>query len=742
MRTGGCTIQQALTTEAASVVKQAVTLAKRRGHAQVTPLHVANTMLSSSNGIFKTACLQSHSHPLQCKALELCFNVALNRLPASSSSPMLLGHQHHHSQYPSISNALVAAFKRAQAHQRRGSLENQQQPLLAVKIELEQLIISILDDPSVSRVMREAGFDSTQVKTNVEQVVSLELCSQNNPPPSTPNKPKENSKISPFPIKDDVMSVVDSLMNKNRKSIVMVSESIDSLEGVIKGVMSKVENRDVPEDLKEIKFISLPLLSFCNIQREEVDQRIGELTCLIKSLVKKGVVLYLGDLKWVADYRANYVERRIISSYYCSVEHMIMEIGRLVCSFGENEKFWLVGIATFQSYMRCKSGSNNSLESVWGLHPVTVPGGSLGLSLNPDSDTQIELRSKTFEAGEFSCGEEKLQLTCCCNSDSTLSNLPSWLKDERPKKYYTTSDNHHHDQNCVSVKDLHKKWNPTCHFPFWANRKTCETNSSTPNSASNSSDVIMDMEYSVPKFKEFNSENLNILSNALEEIVPWQKGIVIQEIAATILQCRSGMIRRKEKSLTNGAKQETWLLFQGPDVHAKEKIARELANVVFGSYTNFMSIALSSFTSNFRNKRSRDEQSWSYIDKFAQAVCSNSHCVFYLEDLEEIDYCSLRGIKKAIERGIVTNPSSVGEEVSLDDAIIILSCGNFGSKSSRDCSPNVKQKYEETSTSPCVSLDLNLSIDDQYGSGEDLDIGLLQSVDRCIFFQNSRTIVE
>ncbi|CAN4118783.1 unnamed protein product [Withania somnifera] len=732
MRTGGCTIQQALTAEAASVVKQAVTLAKRRGHAQVTPLHVANTMLSSSNGIFKTACLQSHSHPLQCKALELCFNVALNRLPASSSSPMLLGQlQQHHSQYPSISNALVAAFKRAQAHQRRGSLENQEQPLLAVKIELEQLIISILDDPSVSRVMREAGFDSTQVKTNVEQVVSLELCSQN---PKQNNHDKEShKKVSPVCVKnEDVMSIVESLMNKNRKNIVLVSESIDNLEGVIKGVMNKVETNDVPDDLKEIKFISLPLLSFGNIQREEVDQRIGELTYLIKSLVKKGVVLYLGDLKWVADYRANYGERRIIS-YYCSVEHMIMEIGRLVCSFSENEKFWLVGIATSQSYMRCKSG-NNSLESVWGLHPVTVPSGSLGLSLNHDSDTQIELRSKTFE-GEFSCGVDKLQ----------FSNLPSWLKDERLKKYNNTNNNHS-VQNCVSVKDLNKKWNTTCHLPFWANRKTCETNSSTLNSASNSSDVIMDMEYRVPKFKDFNSENLNILSNALEEIVPWQKGILIQEIAATILQCRSRMIRRKEKSPVNEAKQESWLFFQGPDVHAKEKIGRELANVVFGSYSNFVSIGLSNFCSNFRNKRSRDEQSWSYIDKFAQAVSCNSHCVFYLEDLEEIDYCSLRGIKKAIERGTITNSSS-GDEVSLDDAIIILSSQNFGSKSSRACSPNVKQKYEETSTSPCVSLDLNLSIDDQSGSGDqdlsiDDDIGLLQSVDRCIVFQNSRTIVE
>ena len=44
MRAGGCTVEQALTPEAANMVKQAMVLARRRGHAQVTPLHVASTI--------------------------------------------------------------------------------------------------------------------------------------------------------------------------------------------------------------------------------------------------------------------------------------------------------------------------------------------------------------------------------------------------------------------------------------------------------------------------------------------------------------------------------------------------------------------------------------------------------------------------------------------------------------------------------------------------------------------------
>ena len=222
MRAGGYTVHQSLTAEAAAVLKLALALARRRGHAQVTPLHVAFALLtgpsavacaqplasafsSSSSpaapyGLLKRACLRSHpapgaaaapaQHPLQCRALELCFNVALNRLPTSGPHSPPSSAAHFVSSLiqpsPTLSNALVAALKRAQANQRRGCVElqqpppppplataQQQPPLLAIKVELDQLVISILDDPSVSRVMREAGFSSATVKSNLEEETAL-----------------------------------------------------------------------------------------------------------------------------------------------------------------------------------------------------------------------------------------------------------------------------------------------------------------------------------------------------------------------------------------------------------------------------------------------------------------------------------------------------------------------------------------------------------------------------------------
>lgn len=272
-----------------------------------------------------------------------------------------------------------------------------------------------------------------------------------------------------------------------------------------------------------------------------------------------------------------------------------------------------------------------------------------------------------------------------------------------------------------------------------------------PNSASSSE--LMEMEQ-LNKFKELNLENMKTLCNALEKKVPWQKDI-IPEIASSVLQCRSGLIKRKGnlRNIYHDPKEETWLFFQGLDLEGKEKIAKELARLVFGSYNNFTSISLSSFASTrgesseeSRNKRSRDEASCSFIERFGDAMSNNPHRVFLVEDIEQVDYCSQLGFKRAIEKGRVLD--SNGEEVGFCDAIIILSCESFSSRS-RVCSPIQRSSQEEKDdeddvnvatleeTSSYVSLDLNISIDDNYEEDDRLvdEIGLLESIDRNILFK-------
>ncbi|XP_010515714.1 PREDICTED: protein SMAX1-LIKE 3-like [Camelina sativa] len=815
MRAGGCTVEQALTPDAANVVKQAMGLARRRGHAQVTPLHVASTMLSAPTGLLRTACLQSHTHPLQCRALELCFNVALNRLPTSTGSPMLGVPT---SPFPSISNALGAAFKRAQAHQRRGSIESQQQPILAVKIEVEQLIISILDDPSVSRVMREAGFSSPQVKSKVEQAVSLEICSKT----TSSSKPKEGKLLTSVR-NEDVMNVINSLVDKKRRNFVIVGECLATVDGVVRSVMEKVDKKDVPEALKDVKFITLSFSSFGQPSRADVEHKLEELETLVRSCVGKGVILNLGDLNWFVESRTRGSSVYNNNSNYGVVEHMIMEIGKLARGLvmGDHGRFWLMGLATSQTYVRCKSGQP-SLESLWCLTSLTIPAtsssSSLRLSLVSDSEVEVKKSENVTlqlqPSDQLSFCEEcsvkfevEARFLKCSNSNSnvTTAALPAWLQQYKKENQNSNTDSE-------SIKELVVKWNSICdsihkrpclktlslssptssfsgsiqpsstmHHHLQTNgdwpvietnthrhhsvvpetshlrlfipehdseQKTelvCSNPNSTINSAASSGDA-MEVEHASSRFKEMNAENLATLCDALESKVPWQKDIV-PELAKTILKCRSGSNTRKMNG-NDDIKEETWMFFQGLDVDAKEKIARELAKLVFGSQDSFVSICLSSFSStrsdaaeDLRNKRSRDEQSWSYIERFSEAVSFDPNRVFLVEDIEQADYLSQVGFKRAIARGRVRNSS--GEEVSLRDAIVILSCERFSSRS-RVCSPPVNKKSdgseqsEDKNIATCVALDLNLSLDDDVCEEESCDeIGLLEAVDARFHFKCS-----
>ncbi|GAU20969.1 hypothetical protein TSUD_201180 [Trifolium subterraneum] len=357
MRAGLSTIQQTLTPEAASVLNHSIAEAGRRNHGQTTPLHVAATLLASPSGYLRQACIKSHpnsSHPLQCRALELCFSVALERLPTSQNASPAAAME------PPISNALMAALKRAQAHQRRGYPEQQQQPLLAVKVELEQLIISILDDPSVSRVMREASFSSPAVKATIEQ-------SLNSVPPPVVNSnpiglgfrpgmvtpgaaPTRNLYMNPRLQQqgsvvqsgtqkgDEVKRVVEILMRTKKRNPVLVGES--EPEAAIREVLKKIENKELGEGAfsnAHVVYLEKELPS----DRAQIPGKIKELGDLIESRLGNsgsggGVFINMGDLKWLVEQPVGFGLGNMQQPALAEAGRAaVTEMGRLVAKFGE-----------------------------------------------------------------------------------------------------------------------------------------------------------------------------------------------------------------------------------------------------------------------------------------------------------------------------------------------------------------------------------------------------------------------
>lgn len=300
-------------------------------------------------------------------------------------------------------------------------------------MELEQLVLSILDDPSVSRVMREAGFSSTAVKTSIEDSLSsspvfllpsinasFEVMStppsparaahrhhqlssfwpsnffnhspEQNPPffPLSPhqknNPPPEHhhhnyDPLSPS-LKEDVKLVMEIMLRKKRNSTVIVGDSLSITEGVVMELKDRIERGEVPSELKPISFIKFQLqadaLRF--MKRDDVEMKyLSELRRKVQPSF--GTIVYVGDLTWAVH------DEGTISS---AVDHLVKEIGKLVADnchettsrSPSSPRVWVVGTASFQTYMKCQMMFQPPLDLQWGLQAVSVPSGGLGLSLH------------------------------------------------------------------------------------------------------------------------------------------------------------------------------------------------------------------------------------------------------------------------------------------------------------------------------------------------------------------------
>ncbi|XP_040377263.1 protein SMAX1-LIKE 4-like [Oryza brachyantha] len=503
MRAGVYTVHQALSADAAAVLKLALALARCRGHAQLTPLHVAFTLLRSSSsssdpapfacsgdassssssccayGLLRRACVRahpavaacaaaamaSHSHPLQCRALELCFNVALNRLPTANAMPeggrlcspasstSTLSASLAQPPDPTLSNALVAALKRAQANQRRGCIELQslqaqqqssQQPLLAIKVELDQLVISILDDPSVSRVMREAGFSSAAVKTSLEEEGAMlpsighHICYSSSSPASCVSPVFSHDPHIDFnasgagsswpaqflhhpgtgsSCEEDVSAILEVMMRKQgaRTNPVVVGDSVSVADALVAELMRRLNTGDVPDELRGVHVLSLHLscVHLRLMTRADVDAQVAELRRTANSIADDkaaGLVIYVGDLRWAIDDDGD----QALADHSTSEDHMVTELARLLAELraASRGRAWLVAAASYQTYMRCQQRRRRraapSLEAAWSLQPVVVPadaGTSLALGrrapLAPAPSREGE-DGKTTKLGEIS----------------------------------------------------------------------------------------------------------------------------------------------------------------------------------------------------------------------------------------------------------------------------------------------------------------------------------------------------
>lgn len=162
-----------------------------------------------------------------------------------------------------------------------------------------------------------------------------------------------------------------------------------------------------------------------------------------------------------------------------------------------------------------------------------------------------------------------------------------------------------------------------------------------------------------------DADSFKKLLKGLMEKAWWQPEAA-SAVATTVTQCKLGHGKQRGA----GSKGNIWLLFTGPDRVAKKKMASVLAEHVCG--TSLVRICLGSRREDeeidvgFRGKTA--------LDRIAEAVQRSPFSVIMLEDIDEADMLLRGSIKRAMERGRLTN--SYGREISLGNVIFILT-GNW-----------------------------------------------------------------
>ncbi|XP_041012268.1 protein SMAX1-LIKE 6 [Juglans microcarpa x Juglans regia] len=455
--------RQCLTPEAAHALDEAVAVARRRGHGQTTSLHAVSALLSLPSSTLRDACARARSSAysprLQFKALELCLSVSLDRVPSTQLADD-----------PPVSNSLMAAIKRSQANQRRQP-ENfhlyhqipQQSSISCVKVELQHLLLSILDDPVVSRVFGEAGFRSSEIKLAIVRPLPNVLrYSRSRGPPlflcnlSEYSDPGRHGFTFPFSVfpgfcgGDENCRRIAEVMdrNKGRNPLLVGVCAYSALQSFTEAI-EKRKDSVLPVELSGLNTICIEndVSEFVteNFDKGSLSLKFEEVSSKVKQSLGPGLVVNFGDLNAFVGGDDGAGE---------AAGYVVDQLTRLL-EFHAG-RVWLIGAAASDESYRKFLRKFPSVEKDWDLQllPITslrpssmsesYPKSSLLGSFIPfggffstPSDSKVPLSSSyrcvphSLQCNE-KCKPEVIAVSkgCCTTSvaDHYKSSSPSWLQ--------------------------------------------------------------------------------------------------------------------------------------------------------------------------------------------------------------------------------------------------------------------------------------------------------------------------
>ncbi|KAG5253820.1 protein SMAX [Salix suchowensis] len=448
--------RQCLTDEAARALDEAVAVARRRNHCQTTSLHAVSALLSLPASALRDACSLSRSGPL--------VGVSLDRLPSSRALD----------EDPPISNSLMAAIKRSQANQRRHpenfhlhQIHCNQQAASVLKVEMKHFILSILDDPIVSRVLGEAGFRSCDLKIaivhppvsqslNYSRVgrAPIFLCNLPGSNITGPGRPPGFSFPFSSGLDDDVgdddvcRRIGEALVRRDGKGrnllLVGVYASM-ALKGFVDSVNKENKGAVFPSEISGVSVISIEdevihFVSEPGGDKEKMGLKFEELGQELEQYSGPGIVVNFGDMKV------------LVGENVCgdAVSYLVSKLTSLLEGF--RGKFWLVGTAdSYDTYLK-SVGRFSSLEKDWDLR--VLPIASYKSPIGDFSSKSSLLGSFVPFGGFFPTPSDFKKPTNSINQSITCCHLCN-AKYEKDTRDDNTALN-------AKILGLRNKWNEIC----------------------------------------------------------------------------------------------------------------------------------------------------------------------------------------------------------------------------------------------------------------------------------------
>ncbi|KAL8215196.1 hypothetical protein R6Q57_004645 [Mikania cordata] len=479
--------KQCLTDAAARALDDAVSVARRRRHSQTTSLHVVSALLSAPESTLRDACARARSsaypYRSQLRALDLFISGWLDRLQVSKTKTQA-------NDEPPVSNSLMAAIKRSQANQRRQpetfqlyqmhqQLHGTQSSLSSIKVELKHFILSILDDPSVSRVFGDAGFRSSDIKFAI--LHRRPVCLQKSftfPAILDINRSGINFPFAVDHEEEDFKRIGLVLAKKTSRNPLLVgvsagtvlTEFTDSLKaGKVDFLPSEIGGLNVINIDKEIGEFVLG-----NLSRDLINLKLQEVRENIDSCRNCGVIVNFGELKLFLDGE--------------SLKFVVLELTNLVRDY--DGKLWLIGsVRSYEIYMTILSKFPD-FEKDWDLNLLRITSSRLNTCVSPlkpsligsfvpfagfiPAQTELENSSSKIEQPLTRCDvcnqKFEQEASIIMNggkprpvADQQSTNLASWLQIPESDLMNPIEAVDHGGVLKAKIMGLQRKWADICH---------------------------------------------------------------------------------------------------------------------------------------------------------------------------------------------------------------------------------------------------------------------------------------